>query len=420
MPTGADDTSLLEAIVIATILDAIRLALGAIARNKLRAGLTVLGIFIGITAVVIVTAAASTTTAAVGGEIDSFAANGLFVWPRPVQASGARTRGVGRLTEADGRAIAAEAVSVANVAPWLQTQGQVVYGDKNWATTLIGTTLSYLPIRRFTIAKGSTWTESDELLKTKSCIIGQTVATNLFGTADAVGAIVRIGRSPCTIVGVLAARGTSPFGDDQDDRVMMPIGSFRARVMHTAPGRTDQLIISATSEQTVNRAKAQIENILRQRHRVQPGRDDFEVSSQADVRATTAAIMATLSALLLSVAGVSLLVGGIGVMNIMLVSVAERTREIGIRMSIGARERDILVQFLVEAVALSMIGGVLGIMAGSGVAFAIGRALSSAMAPSAKALGVAVVTSLAIGTTFGFIPAWRAAKLDPIAALRVE
>jgi putative ABC transport system permease protein len=337
-----------------------------------------------------------------------------------VQASGARSKVGGRLTEADGRAIAREAVSVASVAPWLQTQGQVVYADKNWATSLIGTTLAYLPIRRYTIAKGSSWNESDEILKTKVCIIGQTVAASLFGSEDAVGRTIRIGHSPYAVVGVLAARGTSPFGDDQDDRVMMPIGSFRARVMHTSPGRTDQLIVSAASNQTVNRAKAQIESILRQRHHVEPGREDFEVGSQADMRATTERIMSTLSALLLSVAGVSLLVGGIGVMNIMLVSVAERTREIGIRMSIGARERDILLQFLVEAIALTMIGGVLGILAGSGITLAIGRVLSSAMAPSAKALGVAVAASIAIGTFFGFLPAWRAAKLDPIAALRVE
>jgi putative ABC transport system permease protein len=406
--------------VIAMLLDAVRLSLGAIARNKLRAALTVLGIFIGITAVVIVTAAATTTADAVVGEIDSFAANALFVWPRPTQASGAKTKSIGRLTETDGRAIAREAVSVANVAPWLSTQGQVVYADKNWATGIIGTTLSYFPIRRYTIARGSSWTESDELLKTKVCVIGQTVALSLFGTEDPVGRVIRVGRSPYTVVGVLAARGTSPFGDDQDDRVMMPIGSFRARVMRTSPGRTDQLIIGATSDQTVNRAKEQIERILRQRHSSSDGRDDFEVSSQADVRATTDAILGTLSALLLSVAGVSLIVGGIGVMNIMLVSVAERTREIGIRMSIGARERDILMQFLVEAVVLTMIGGLLGIAAGSGVTLAIGRVLSSAMSPSVTALGVAVATSIAIGTAFGFLPALRAAKLDPIAALRVE
>jgi putative ABC transport system permease protein len=405
---------------MAMLLDATRLAFASIGRNKLRAALTVLGIFIGITAVVIVTAAATSTTAAIGGEIDSFAANALFVWARPVQSSGARTKGIGRLTEGDGRAIAREAVSVANVAPWLGTQGQVVYGDKNWATSVIGTTLSYLPIRRYTIAHGSSWTESDELVKTKVCVIGQTVATHLFGKEDAVGRTVRIGRSPYTVVGVFAERGTSPFGDDQDDRVMMPIGSFRARVMHTSPGRTDQLIVGATSDQTVNRAKAQIQSILRQRHRLQPGRDDFDVSSQAEMRETTEAIMSTLSALLLSVAGVSLLVGGIGVMNIMLVSVAERTREIGIRMSIGARESDILVQFLVEAVVLAMIGGMLGIVAGSGITLAIGRVLSSGMVPSPRALVVAVSTSVAIGTVFGFLPALRAAKLDPIAALRVE
>jgi putative ABC transport system permease protein len=406
--------------VIGAAIDAIRLAFGAIARNKLRAGLTVLGIFIGITAVVIVTAAASTTSAAVGGEIDSFAANGLFVWPRPVQASGARSKSIGRLTEADGHALQHEAVSVGGVAPFLSTQGQVVYGDKNWATFITGTTLAYFPIRRYTLGSGASWTESDELLKTKVCVIGPTVASHLFGTEDAVGRTVRIGRSPYAVVGVLAPRGTSPFGDDQDDRVVMPIGSFRARVMHTSPGRADQLIVSATSDHTVNRAKSQIENILRQRHRVEPGREDFEVSSQADLRESTEAIMATLSALLLSVAAVSLFVGGIGVMNIMLVSVAERTREIGIRMSIGARERDILVQFLVEAVALSMIGGLLGILAGSAITLAIGRILSSAVAPSATALAVAVATSIGIGTVFGFLPAWRAAKLDPIAALRVE
>jgi putative ABC transport system permease protein len=406
--------------VIATLLGALRLALGAIVRNKLRAALTVLGIFIGITAVVIVTAAGESTTATIGGEIDSLAANALYVFPQPAQASGARNRTVGRLTEADGRAIARDAASVSGIAPWLSTQGQVVYGDKNWSTTLAGTTLAYFPIRRFSIGSGTTWSESDEVLKTKVCVIGQTVASALFGTSDPVGRVVRVGRSPYTVIGVLAPRGTSLVGDDQDDRVLMPIGSFRARVMHTAPGRADQLIVSATSEQTVNRAKAEIETILRDRHHVEPGRDDFSVSSQAEFRQATEGILSALALLLLCVAAVSLVVGGIGVMNIMLVSVAERTREIGIRMSIGAREKDILVQFLVEAVVLTMVGGVLGIVVGSGVTIGIGRALGWAMAPSGRVLAVAVGTSVAIGTVFGLLPAWRAAKLDPIAALRVE
>jgi len=406
--------------VIATWLGALRLALGAIARNKLRAALTVLGIFIGITAVVVVTAAGTSTKATIGGEIDSLAANALFVFPVPVQASGARSKSVGRLTENDGRAIAREAVSVSGTAPWLSTNGQVVYGDKNWSTTLAGTTLAYFPIRRFTVASGSLWTETDEALKTKVCLIGATVASILFGGEDPVGRTLRIGRSPYTVIGVLTARGTSLVGDDQDDRVMMPIGSFRARVMHTAPGRADQLIVSATSDQTVNRAKSQIESILRERHRVEPGREDFSVSTQAEFREATDGILTALALLLLSVATVSLVVGGIGVMNIMLVSVAERTREIGIRMSIGARQRDILIQFLVEAIVLTMIGGVLGIGVGSGVTIAIGRLLGWAMAPSPQVLGVAVATSVAIGVVFGFLPAWRAAKLDPIAALRVE
>jgi putative ABC transport system permease protein len=403
-----------------TVLGAITSALAAIARNKLRAGLTVLGIFIGITAVVVVTAAGASTTATVGGAIDSLAANALYVFPQSVQASGAKSRSVGRLTESDAHAIARDAVSVSGVAPWLSTTGQVVYGDRNWSTTLAGTTLSYFPIRRFSIASGSLWTDTDEAVKTKVCVIGQTVAASLFGGEDPVGRTIRVGRSPYTIIGVLAPRGTSLVGEDQDDRVMMPIGSFRARLMHTAPGRADQFIVSATSERTVNRAKAEIESILRERHHLGSGRDDFSVSTQAEFRATSDAVLGALASLLLGVAAVSLLVGGIGVMNIMLVSVAERTREIGVRMSIGARERDILVQFLVEAVVLAMVGGLLGIVCGSAITVGIGRLLGWAMVPSIRVLAVAVGTSITIGTVFGLLPAMRAATLDPISALRVE
>ncbi len=406
--------------MISTVSSAFRLAFGAIVRNKLRAALTVLGIFIGITAVVIVTAAGTSATAVVGGEIDSLAANALFVFPQPVSASGAKSKVVGRLTEADGRAIVQGAASVSSLAPWLSTTGQIVYGDKNWSTTLAGTTLAYFPIRRFSVSKGALWTETDELLKTKVCVVGRTVTTSLFGSADPIGRTIRIGRSPYIIIGELAPRGTSLVGDDQDDRVMMPIGSFRARVMHTSPGRADQLIVGATSENTVNRAKSEIESILRERHHDEPGRDDFTVSSQAEFRATTGSILGALASLLLGIAAISLLVGGIGVMNIMLVTVAERTREIGIRMSIGARERDILVQFLVEAVVLTMVGGTLGIAFGSAATIGLGRLLGWPMAPSVQALGVAAATSVGIGTVFGLVPAVRAAKLDPIAALRVE
>ena len=403
------------------IFGAFSLAFGAIARNTTRAVLTVLGILIGITAVIIVAALADSTSSAVATSIDSMASNALYVWPQPVQASGAKSKFVGRLTENDLHAITREAVSIENGAPFLDTAGQVVYGDKNASTYIVGTTLAYYQIRRFTIARGQNWTENDELLKTKVCVLGQTVATNLFGTEDPIGHTVRIGRSPYRVIGLLTPRGSSSFGDDQDDRLMMPAGSFRARVVHMPPGRADQLMFSASSPETVERAKAQISSILRQRHHIAPGsKDDFQMRTQAEMRETTDAIFGTLSLLGIAVAAISLLVGGVGVMNIMLVSVAERTREIGIRMSIGARERDILMQFLVEAVVLTLIGGVLGIVVGSVGAVGIGRALDLPMAPSAKAIAVAVATSLLIGTAFGFLPAWRAAKLDPIAALRVE
>ncbi len=402
-------------------LGALRLALGSIVRNKTRAVLTVLGILIGITAVVVVSALADGTSSAVAGELDGFASNAIYVWPQPVQASGARSKFAGRLTENDMNAILRESVSVSAGAPFMGTQGQVVYGDRNVMTQIIGVTLPYYDIRRWTIARGEKWTETDELLKTKVCVVGKTVALKLFGTEDPVGRTIRIGRSPYRVIGELGTRGSSSFGDDQDDRVMMPAGSYRARVVHMPPGRADQLMFSATSEATVEHARRQIQTILRQRHNIAEGNsDDFEMRTQAETRETTDAILGMLSLFGIAVAAISLLVGGVGVMNIMLVSVAERTREIGIRMSIGARERDILIQFLVEAVMLTLVGGLLGIVVGSLAALGIGQALDMPMTPTPRSILVAVGTSAAIGTLFGFLPAWRAAKLDPIVALRVD
>jgi putative ABC transport system permease protein len=401
--------------------NAVRLAFGAILRNKTRAALTVLGILIGVAAVVTVTGLATGASGEVGGQLDSFSANAIWISPETTQTSGARTRATGRLTENDGKAIAREAVSITAVAPYLQTAGQVVYGDKNVQTQIYGVGLAYLPIRKWVVGKGVAWSESDELIKSKVCVLGATVAENLFGSDDPVGHTLRIGRTPFKVIGVLQARGSSLFGDDQDNRVMMPPGTYRAHVFPTSPGRVDSLVCSSSSPETTARAEAQIDSILRQRHHIPDGQQpDFRTSSQAEMRETQKKITLILSALLLGVAAISLVVGGIGVMNIMLVSVAERTREIGIRMSIGARERDILLQFLIEAVVLSVIGGLLGAVVGMSATFGLGLALGWNMVPSPGALAVALATSGAIGVSFGFLPARAAARMDPIDALRTE
>jgi putative ABC transport system permease protein len=407
--------------LVAESRGAVLSALDALMRNKTRAALTVLGILIGVAAVVIVTALGNSASSQVGGKVDSLGANLLYVFPQSTQTSGAKSTATGRLTEADGINIAREAVSVAGVASFLSAMGQVVYEDKNVQTQIDGVNLPYFWVRKYDIDRGSTWTEMDEQVKTKVVVLGPTVATNLFGTGDPIGRTIRVGRAPFRVVGVTKARGSSLFGEDQDDRIFMPLGSFRARVMPTAPGRVDLIMAAAQSEEVNDRASRQIDAILRQRHHIRPDAEpDFQIRSQADLRSVQESITGALSALLLGVAAISLVVGGIGVMNIMLVSVAERTREIGIRMSIGAREQDILAQFLIEAVVLSLIGGLLGMALGSAVTLGLGRALDWPMAPDLKALVVAVVTSGSIGVAFGFLPARRAAKLDPIEALRTE
>jgi putative ABC transport system permease protein len=409
--------------MLATVLSALRLALRSVLRAKLRAALTILGILIGVAAVVIVTALGTGVQDKVIKTIQSMGSNTILVISRPAQHSGARgasgTRG--RMTEADGQAILREATSVAAVVPMVSAPAQLVFGDRNTNSAVIGTTRDYLKVRSYEIDRGAMWTETDERIKTKVCVLGATTAANLFGTLDPVGQIVRIGKYPFRVIGTLGAKGQSLGGEDPDDRVLMPASSFRARILHLPPGRVWLLMASATETDTMDRAEQQIKSILLQRHHIENEEDaDFVIHTQAEFMKLQEQIFGTLQLLLVGIAVVSLVVGGIGVMNIMLVSVTERTREIGIRMAIGAREGDIMVQFLIEALVLCTIGGIGGTVFGLTAIAVMVKSLGWNMVLPPQALAAALLTSATIGIVFGFFPARRAARLDPIEALHHE
>jgi putative ABC transport system permease protein len=403
------------------IFAAFRLAFLSVLRAKLRAALTVLGILIGIAAVVSITALGTGARESIAQKVQTMGANMLTVYSQRTQKSGAKTKTAGRLTEADAKAIRRECTSVATVAPNMSSSGQVIYGDQNVSTSLVGSTSAYIAVKSFKLAEGSVWTDGDERSKAKLVLLGATVATNLFGNQSPIGETLRIGVHPFKVIGVFEKKGANAQGSDQDDFLLMPVGVFRSRIKPTAPGRVDQILVSATDARTVERARKQIETLLRQRHGIadieQP---DFDITTQAEAAASQEQIYSILSVLLVAVAAVSLFVGGIGVMNIMLVSVTERTREIGIRMAIGASEATILLQFLVESLVLCLIGGAAGTGLGLIIVAIASRALEWPMVFPMQALLIALGTSLVIGLVFGFFPARRAARLDPIDALREE
>jgi putative ABC transport system permease protein len=303
----------------------------------------------------------------------------------------------------------------------LSAPAQLVVADRNTNTAVIGTTRDYLKVRSYEVAKGDMWSEADERLKTKVCVLGSTVAETLFGNEDPVGRIVRIGKYPFRIVGVLERKGQSLGGEDPDDRALIPAGSFRSRILPLPAGRVFLLLMSATDLETTAGAQRQIDAVLRQRHHIAEGEEpDFQIHTQAEFMEMQEQIFGTLKLLLVGIAVVSLVVGGIGVMNIMLVSVTERTREIGIRMAIGAKEFDIMVQFLVEALVLCAIGGLAGTAVGIAAIQILVKSLGWSMVLPPEALVAALLTSFSIGILFGFFPARRAAQLDPIDALRHE
>jgi putative ABC transport system permease protein len=403
------------------LVAAFRMSFRAIARSKVRAALTTLGILIGVAAVVVVVALGGAVRDQVGKQIETLGANTIFIFPQDTRNSGAKTQPRARLTEADAKAILEEATSVSAVTPQSSTRAQVLAGDKNVSTQVFGIGPDYFAVMAYDLHEGVRFTSVDYRTKTKVVILGATVKRNLFGSGDPVGEYVRIGKHPFRVVGVLAEKGQSPFGDDQDDKVLVPIGTFRARLLPTSQGRVQLIVAQASDDLTVDRATRQIEQILRQRHKIDPEDEpDFGIRTQAEIRRANETSFAVITTILSMIAAISLIVGGIGVMNVMLVSVTERTREIGIRMAIGARYWDILLQFLVEAVVLSLLGGLLGLAVGLLVNFGLARYLEWTFKVPVAAIVTALVTSGTVGVVFGFLPARRAARLSPIDALRHE
>jgi putative ABC transport system permease protein len=404
----------------------VQIALRALQVNKLRSGLTMLGIIIGVSAVIAMMAIGAGAREQIAAQIRSIGSNVIIILSGSTTSGGIRvgSGSVLTLTEDDAAAIGWEVPAVEAAAPTMRGTGQVVFGNQNWSTVIQGATPEYLVVREWPVVSGRDIMPQDVDGAAKVVLLGQTVAWNLFGDADPVGEIIRIKKVPFTVVGLLAAKGQSAFGQDQDDIVIIPLSTAKRKVLGVSqanPRSVGAILIRAWEPEGMPEAVEQITALLRQRHRLQPWQeDDFTVRNLSEVFAAQEESARTMSLLLGAIASVSLLVGGIGIMNIMLVSVTERTREIGIRMAVGARERDILTQFLIEAVTLALIGGIIGITLGVG-----GSALLSLLAQwetliAPQAILLAFLFSTVIGVFFGYYPARKAASLDPIEALRYE
>jgi putative ABC transport system permease protein len=409
-----------------TLWSGILVALLSLRVNKLRSGLTMLGIVIGVAAVITMVAVGEGAQQRVREQIRSLGSNLLVILSGTVTQGGARL-GFGSqltITEDDAYAIAREVDGVLAAAPTSRGSAQIVYGNLNWSTVIQGVTPDFVFVRDWEIPFGRNIAQQDLDSAAKVAVIGQTVALNLFGDSDPVGQTIRIRKVPFTVIGVLGKKGQSLQGQDQDDVIMVPLTTSRKRLLGGQQARQRAVVaitVKVADDAVTASAEAQIRDLLRQRHRLQPNQDDdFWLRNLSEVMETQQAAQRVMTMLLAAVASVSLVVGGIGIMNIMLVSVTERTREIGLRMAVGARRRDILGQFLIEAVTLSMIGGLIGIAIGLAAAEIIARIAAWPVHVDAAAVLLAVGFSAAIGVFFGFYPARKAAALSPIEALRYE
>jgi len=394
----------------------------ALGRNKLRSGLTMLGIIIGVGAVIAMVGVGQGASKQVQDQIAAMGSNMLFVSSGTVNRGGLRL-GWGQtktLVYDDMKAILRECPAVKEAAPGSSTTAQIVFGNDNWFTNVQGTEPQYFDIRSWSIEAGASFTQSDSDSAADVAVIGSSVRQNLFGATDPLGQTIRIKNLPFKVVGVLTSKGQSAaMGQDQDDVIFVPITTLQRKL--TGETWLRFIVVSAVSQQASYAAQDEITALLRDRHRIRAGQDDdFQVRNLADIAQLADQSSRVMTLLLASIASVSLIVGGIGIMNIMLVSVTERTREIGIRMAIGATEQDVQRQFLIEAVVLSLIGGAAGILFGVGSSLLITKGLGWAVLVSPMAIVAAVIFSAAVGIFFGFYPARKAARLDPIEALRFE
>ncbi|MBI3988423.1 MAG: ABC transporter permease [candidate division NC10 bacterium] len=408
------------------LIDGTKIALRALRANRLRSGLTTLGIIIGVAAVIAMVAVGSGARAQVAEQIRSFGTNLLLILSGSTTSGGIRL-GFGTvltLTEDDAKAIAAEIQGVEAVAASVRGTAQVVYGDQNWSTLIQGTTPEWFVAREWPVVKGRPFTPQEVDGATKVAVLGQTVFQMLFGEADPLGSIIRIGKVPFTVIGVLDWKGPSTMGSDQDDIIVIPVSTAKQKVLgmsRAGPRSVGSIMVKMRSPDLLDEGERQITSLLRQRHRLHPDQEnDFSVRNLAEVFAAQEEIARTLALLLGAIASVSLVVGGIGIMNIMLVSVAERTREIGLRVAVGARSHEILLQFLMEAVTLSLFGGLVGIGLGIGASKVLSGLAGWPTLIASRAILLAFFSSAAVGIFFGYYPARKASRLDPIEALHYE
>jgi putative ABC transport system permease protein len=395
------------------------LALRAIRRSTMRSSLTILGIVIGVAAVITMVTIGGGATAKVTADVASLGSNLIDVRPGQGPRPGGASESAAMFKLEDAEAIAREISGLAAVAPAASQTMQAISGSANWSTTITGTTNEYLQVRNWPLASGRPFGEGELRAGGAQCILGATVRQALFGSQDPLGATIRLQRLSCQVIGVLARKGQSSFGMDQDDVVLVPLRMLQRRI--AGNGEVSVISVSARDGVSTEKVQRDIERLLRERRRITAGKDDdFHVRNMQQLISTLAGTTQVLTALLGAVGAVSLLVGGIGIMNIMLVSVTERTREIGLRLAIGALEREVLLQFLVEAVVLSSLGGLVGIILGLAAAAVGARVLEVPFVLNLRIVVVAFVFSAMVGVLFGYFPARRAARLDPIEALRHE